>query len=234
MKARVLKALALSTAVFYVAFLLGPGFLYQTLTFPPDPYTSLANTVITASAATVAAFPIAVLLAFYAMKRGLKGLMPLITFSTAIPHTAVGLLLLPLFSRLGIVDTAIAVVISMMVVSLPIGVGSLASVFSGGQKSLDEFLQPLGLNDLHIIWLHTRAEVFGVATSIILMWLRCFSELGALLIVANRPATVGVYLFELFNREGAAASVPYALIVAFIGLAFSTLVYFVSKRSWVV
>ncbi|MEM3096072.1 MAG: hypothetical protein QW756_02920 [Nitrososphaerota archaeon] len=233
MTAKVLRFLAIAVTMFYVSFLLGSGFLYQGLVLPPDPYTSLINTVLTASAATLFAFPIALILAFYTTKRGLGGMIPFITFSTAIPHTSIGLLLLPLFTRLGMVDTAPAVIISMMVVSLPIGVGSLASVFAVSQKSLDEFLQPLGLNELVILWLHMKAAVLGVVTSVILMWLRSFSELGALLIVANRPVTVGVYLFELFNRGGAAASILYAVLVAAIGLAFSTLLYFVSRRAGV-
>lgn len=231
MTVKVLRFLALAVTMFYVFFLLGPGFLYQGLVLPQDPYTSLINTVLTASAATLVAFPIALLLAFYATKRGLGGIIPFITFSTAIPHTAVGLLLLPLFSRLGMVDTAPAVIISMIVVSLPIGVGSLTSVFAVSQRSLDEFLQPLGLNELDILWLHMKAAILGVVTSVILMWLRSFSELGALLIVANRPVTVGVYLFELFNKEGAAASILYAVFVAAIGLAFSMLLYFISRRA---
>ncbi len=52
------------------------------------------------------------------------------TFSTAVPHTAIGLLLLPLFARLGIVDTFPATVAAMAVVSTPIGIGTLATLFS--------------------------------------------------------------------------------------------------------
>mgnify|MGYP001773793260 CR=1 FL=1 len=70
----------------------------------------------------------------------------------------------------------------------------------------------------------------GGAVSFLLMWLRAFSELGALLIVGNRPPTVGVYMFELFQSSGAETSVPYALIVATIGIAFSGLLYIISWR----
>ncbi len=226
-----LKIAVLSLAVFYVFLLLVPGFLYVRPAPPPDPFTSIFNTFLMASAATAVALPTALLLSFYAVKRGLGAIVPAITFSTAIPHTAVGLLLLPLFARLGLVDTAPAVVISMVVVSLPVGVGTLSSVFSNFNRSLDEFLQPLGIGDLQIAWLHVKGAVRAVIISAILVWLRCFSELGALLIVANRPVTVGIYVFELFSSGGAAASIPYAMLVALIGFIFSTVLYIISRRA---
>jgi len=52
------------------------------------------------------------------------------TFSTAVLHTAISLLLLPLFARLGIVDTFPAIVEAMAVVSTLIGIGTLATLFS--------------------------------------------------------------------------------------------------------
>lgn len=215
----------------YVAVLFSGVFLYERLLLPPDPVTSLVNTVFAASVSTAIVFPVSLFVSFYMVRRGMGGVLPFLTFSTAIPHTAVGLLLLPLISSLGIVDTAPAVIISMIVVSTPIGVGTLSSVFSSMGKSLDEYLQPLGIGELHIVLLHVRGALAGVFTAAILIWLRGFSELGALLIVANRPVTVGIYLFELFNRGGAALSVLYAVVVALIGLSFSVLLHLLSRKS---
>lgn len=231
MNTKFVRAFVFLVVAAYLSLFLMPLILYQDLRLPPDPYTSLINTVLSASIATALGFPLAVFLAFYAIKRGLGGVLPLVTFTTAVPHTAVGLLLLPIFSRLGLVDTVFAVVFSMLFVSLPIGVGSMASIFSSAEKSLDEFLRPLGLNDMQIIWLHVRGAVIGTVTSAALMWLRCFSELGAFLIVANRPLTVGVYLLELFNRGGASLSIIYAVVVGLIGLIFSVVLYLLSRRT---
>ncbi|MDW8063278.1 MAG: hypothetical protein RMI43_03825 [Candidatus Caldarchaeum sp.] len=228
-----LRYVVLSLAVFYFLVLTVPGFLYPGLSFPADFFTPLFNTMAYSTAATLAGLPVALLLAFYASRREIGGIIPVLTFSTAIPHTAIGLLLLPLFTRFGIVDTAPAIIVAMIIVSLPIGTGSLISAFASTQKSLDEFLQPLGLNDLQIIGLHVRASSLGVVASVILMWLRCFSELGAFLIVANRPLTVGVYLFELFNRGGAAAAVLFSLVLAVTGLLFSTVLYVISRKAGV-
>ncbi|MCS6769316.1 MAG: hypothetical protein NZ570_02630 [Candidatus Caldarchaeum sp.] len=231
---RLLKASVLFIAALYVSVIIAPSFLYQGLLPPPDPYTPLLNTVFFSTVAALIVFPAALLLAFFISKRGVGGVIPLLTFSAAIPHTAIGLLLLPLFTRLGIVDTAPAIIISMMVVSLPVGVGALIATFTSAQRSLDEFLQPLGLNDLQIIWFHVKSSAVGVAAAVILMWLRNFSELGAFLIVANRPATVGIYLFELFNKGGAAASILYSIVLALIGIVFSAGLYLISRRSAVV
>ncbi|MEM2973475.1 MAG: ABC transporter permease subunit [Candidatus Caldarchaeum sp.] len=229
MKTSVLKTAVVIAAFSYPLLLLTPGFLYPGLYLAPDPVTPLVNTVVFSSFATVLAFPAALILAFYASKRGLAWITPLLTFSTAIPHTALGLLLLPLFTRLGFIDTAPAIIISMIVVSLPIGIGVLTSTFSSAQRSLDDFLQPLGLSDPQIIWMHLRAIPSGIVVSSLLMWLRNFSELGVFLIVANRPQTVGIYLFSIFNQGGAAASILYAILFGLIGLAFSFLLYLVSR-----
>ncbi|MEM0348770.1 MAG: hypothetical protein QXE96_00405 [Candidatus Caldarchaeum sp.] len=226
-----LKISAVVAAAIYVAVLFLPPLLYRRLTLPPDLYTSIINTVLAASIASLLAFPLAVMLGFYVAARGLAVILPFLMFATAIPHTAIGLMVLPLFLALNIVDTWPAVVVTMMIVSLPLGVGSVASGLSGTIKSLDEFLSVLGVGELRNIWIHMRVIGLGWAVSFLLMWLRAFSELGALLIVAYRPSTVGVYMFELFQTGGAEVAVPYALIVAALGIAFSSLLYLISWRS---
>lgn len=226
-----MKVIVVLAAISYVSFLLLPAFLYQVLRLPDEVWTPLLNSVLYSTVATFIVLPVAMLLAFYISRRSMGGIMPLLTFSTAIPHTAVGLLLLPLFTRAGIVDTAPAVVVSMVVVSLPIGIGTLVATFTSTQRSLDEVLQPLGLDDFQILWFHVRTSAMGVLTSFLLTWLRSFSELGAFLIVANRPTTVGIHLLELFHKGGAAASVPYAVLLGFIGLLFSTTLFLISRRT---
>lgn len=226
-----LKISVVVAAAIYVAVLFLPPLLYRRLTLPPDLYTSIINTVLAASIASLLAFPLAVMLGFYVAARGLAIILPFLMFATAIPHTAIGLMVLPLFLALNIVDTWPAVVVTMMIVSLPLGVGSVASGLSGTVKSLDEFLSVLGVGELRNIWIHMRVMGLGWAVSFLLMWLRAFSELGALLIVAYRPSTVGVYMFELFQTGGAEAAVPYAVIVAALGIAFSSLLYLISWRS---
>jgi ABC-type sulfate transport system permease component len=225
-----LKIFVLAAAIMYIAVLFLPPLLYQRLTLPPDPYTSIVNTALAASIASLLAFPLAVLLGFYVSARGLAVVLPFLMFATAIPHTAIGLMVLPLFLALNIVDTWLAVIITMMIVSLPLGVGSVASGLSATVKALDEFLSVLGVGELRNIWIHMRAMGLGWAVSFMLMWLRAFSELGALLIVSYRPSTVGVYMFELFQTGGAEAAVPYAIIVATLGMVFSGLLYIISWR----
>jgi len=225
-----LKLVALIVTAAFVASFFVPPALYQGLTLPSDILTSLVNTIVSASIASALVFPFAVLLGFYVSRRGLGILLPFMMFTTAIPHTAIGLLLLPLFTALNLVDTSMAVVLTMSAVSLPLGVSTISSGFSTALRSLDEFLTSMGIGESRNILIHLRAAKTVAAISLLLMWLRAFSELGALLIVANRPVTVGVYLFELFNRGGAAFAVPYSLVVALIGLSFSFLLYFASNR----
>ena len=225
-----LKIIVLVSVATYVGALFLPPLLYQRLTLPSNPYNALLNTIFAASIASLLVFPLAMLIGFYVAARSLALILPFLMFATAIPHTAIGLMLLPLFSALKIVDTWLAVIIAMMVVSLPLGVGSMASSLSSAAKSLDEFLTVLGVGELRNIWIHLRAVGLGGAVSFLLIWLRAFSELGVFLIVAYRPSTVGVYLFELFQTGGAETAVPFSIIVAAIGMAFSGLLYIISWR----
>jgi ABC-type sulfate transport system permease component len=225
----ILKLAAVLIAAAYVALFFIPPILYRGLTIATDLYNSLLNTFVLASIASALSFPLAVFLGFYVSRRGAGAVLPFMMFTTAIPHTAIGLLFLPLFTVLNLVDTAPAVVLTMTAVSIPLGVGSFASGFSASLKSLDEFLSSIGVGELRNILINLRAAKTVAAVSFILMWLRSFSELGALLIIANRPVTVGVYLFELFNRGGAALAVPYSIVVALIGLCFSYLLYLISS-----
>jgi ABC-type sulfate transport system permease component len=225
------KFLVLFTALLYFGVLVIPPIATQPPTLPPAFETALATTAAASTISTAISLPASLLFAFYGLRRGLAPVMPAVTFSTAVPHTAVGLLLLPLFARLGVVDTFPAVVAAMSVVSTPIGVGTLSTLFSNRNKGLDEFLQTLSLNDLAIIWLYLRSAPTTVASTVLLMWLRSFSELGAFLIVGMRPATVGVYLYETFLRLGTAPAVTVALLVAVFGLVFSTLLFLLARAA---
>jgi hypothetical protein len=139
------KFLVLFTALLYFGVLVIPPIATQPPTLPPGFETALATTAAASTISTAISLPAALLFAFYGLRRGLAPVMPAVTFSTAVPHTAVGLLLLPLFARLGVVDTFPAVVAAMSVVSTPIGVGTLSTLFSNRNKGLDEFLQTLSL-----------------------------------------------------------------------------------------
>ncbi len=228
---QIAKLLIISGGLLYFGILMIPPMVLHPLQLPPGFETSLTTTASASTAATLISLPAALLLTFYGLRRGVGAILPAITFSTAVPHTAIGLLLLPLFARLGIVDTFPAVVAAMVIVSTPIGIGTLATLFSHHGKNLDEFLQALSLNDFSIIWFYLRSAPMSVASTILLMWLRSFSELGAFLIVAMRPATVGVYLYETFLKLGTGPAVTVALLVAFFGLIFSTILFLLARMA---
>jgi len=226
---RFVKVLFVAAGLFYFGVLMVPPLIIHSFHPPSGFESALATTATASTIATVFSLPAAMLFTFYGLRRGVAAVLPAVTFSTAVPHTAIGLLLLPLFARIGIVDTFPAVVAAMVVVSTPIGVGTLATLFSQHNKNLDEFLQTLSLNDLSIIWLYLRSAPTTIASTVLLMWLRSFSELGAFLIVAVRPATVGVYLYETFLRLGSGPAVGVALLVAVLGLVFSTVLFLLAR-----
>jgi ABC-type sulfate transport system permease component len=220
-----IRLLPLLIAAGYALIIVVPPLFYDVDGIPPEAYQALVYTALASTISTSSTLPPAILLSFYGVRRKLGIIIPITTFSTAIPHTALGLLLLPLYSSIGLVDTSLAIITSMMIVCLPIGVGAMTSMFSASNKALDEFLQPLGVGDLRIIRLYMACAARPVITAAILMWLRGFSELGVFLIVAQRPPTVGVYLYEVFLKAGASSAVPLALLLALTGFIFSTSLY---------
>ena len=192
---------------------------------------SVWNTVLYASVATILCIPAAALLGYGATRLRLRFAYALILFSTAIPHTAIGVLLAPLMSSLGLFDTPGAVVFSMWIVSLPYATAIVRASLEGLGREFEEYLRCMGVGGFRLLYLHAKAASYGFAAAAMLAWLRAFSELGVLLLIAPRPITVGIQIYEIFLKYGAETVTTASLLLVPVGVVSVYLLSLVEKRA---
>lgn len=198
--------------------------------FQREALDSIFNSALFSSIATLVCLPIASLLAYFTLSSRNYVFFPLVTFSTAIPHTAIGALLLPLFKELGIIDTGIAIIIAMLIVSLPLATATLRTAYSSLGEGLEVFLKPLGIGKFGIFMMYLRGASKALIIASMIAWLRAFSELGAFLLIAFRPLTAGIYVYETFLAYGIAPVIGASLLMAILAILFSYILLLFEKK----
>ncbi len=213
-----LQFYALSVSLFYFAFLTIPAVIRYQLILTDEFAQALLNTAIASTVSTLIVLPVAVLTAQGSLSGLGRAAVPLVTATVSVPHTAVGALLSPLVFGAGISDTFVAVVTAMSVVSLPIAFTVIRGAVASLGQGYFEFLRGMGMSGLGITALTLRSVRTAVLLAFLLAWFRSFSELGALLIVARRPMTIGVYIYEFFLSRGTEFVVGGALALVLMSL----------------
>ncbi len=213
-----LQLYSLSFAMFYLCFLTIPSILRYQLFLTAEFLGALVNTAIASTVSTLIVLPAASLMAQGSLSGLGRATVPLVTATASVPHTAIGVLLGPMVFGTGISDTMVAVVLAMTVVSLPIGFTVIRSATASLGQGHFEFLRSMGLSGLRIAALTIRSVRRAVLLAFLLSWFRAFSELGALLIIARRPLTIGVYIYEFFLSRGTEFVVGGALALLLLSL----------------
>ncbi|MEM4298112.1 MAG: hypothetical protein QW815_07080 [Nitrososphaerota archaeon] len=223
--------LAVIVSVAYFLLLSLPAVIVFGTAPSPSFFWIIASTATYATASSLIVLPVSFILGFaLAFRPTGSYITPLILFSTAIPHTAIGVLLAPTVFSLKITDTGAAIVLGMFVVSLPIGVGVMRASFAAQGVELEEFLRSMGVRGLRLQWFYLRASPASVLLAALLSWFRAFSELGVFLIVAQRPQTVGIYIFEEFLKSGPTSVVSASQVLLAVAIVL-TLVMVVLERA---
>ncbi len=223
--------LAAVVSVAYFLLLSLPAVIVFGATPSPSFFWVVASTAMYATVSSLIVLPVSFILGFaLAFRPSGSYITPLILFSTAIPHTAIGVLLAPTVFSLKITDTGAAIVLGMFVVSLPIGVGVMRASFAAQGVELEEFLRSMGVRGMRLQWFYLKASPTSVILAALLSWFRAFSELGVFLIVAQRPQTVGIYIFEEFLKSGPTAVVSASLVLLAVAIIL-TLVTVVLERA---
>jgi len=169
-----------------------------------------------------------------------KGLIEaLIDLPLTIPHTVVGIALLFVFGRRGILGEPAAnllglkfwgstagIVVCMLFVSVPYTVNSARVGFEAVDRSLEKAARMLGAGPWSIFGRVTLPLARrGILTGLMLTFARSISEFGAVIILAYYPMTAPVKIYDLFLQSGLDES--SALAVVFLTV---TLVLFVVFR----
>lgn len=213
------QALCLGVSLAYFSLLTVPALLTYRPEFEPTFLEALVNTALLATVSTSVSVPLGVVLAYGTLPAPWRLIAPVVTFTVSVPHTAIGVLLAPAVFGAGLADTATAVALAMIVVSTPMSFSVLRGAFASLGSGYVEFLRAMGMRGLGVAAMMLRSTRTALVSASVLTWFRSFSELGALLILAHRPLTVGVYVYEEFLRRGAGPVIGASLVLALVALA---------------
>jgi molybdate transport system permease protein len=197
-----------------------------------------------AAMSTALILPPALLLAWLLARRSWPGksfVETLLTLPLVMPPVATGLLLLQLFGRrralgsfldrhgIDIVFTWKAVVIAMMVMSLPLLLRAARTAFEEVNPRLEQMAETLGASPWRVFFTITLPLARrGVAGGILLAFARAVGEFGATILVAGdipgRTRTIALAIYErvqLGHDESAYRMVAVSALIAFAALWIS-------------
>ncbi len=131
-----------------------------------------------------------------------------------------------------IYDTPIAVFLAMTIVSIPIATGSLVSALSQLSPDFEVVARSSGsTRGWYIITVLPRIIMKPLIVAFLLSWARAFSETGSLLVLARRPLTVGVYIYESFLVNGVTSIYVASAASLIIGVSIFWLGRWLASRS---
>jgi molybdate/tungstate transport system permease protein len=204
---------------------------------------ALALTLTAATLATlillILGVPLAYLLARFKF-RGKEVVEAIVDLPLIIPHAVVGVVLLAaygpkaplgeLLKSLGVVveSSTLAVVAVFVFIGAPLLIDAARDGFVSIDPYLEGVARSMGAGPLRtFISVSLPLAARSIATGATLAWARAVSEVGALLIIAYYPKTIGVLVVEWFSTYG----LPYAAALTVILLSLSAAVMLVLKRA---
>lgn len=195
---------------------------------------SIGLTIVAAIIATGIGVILGVPLAYLLARHRFPGkplLEGVVNLPVVIPHSAAGIALLFVFGRsfwvgqkfedIGIefVDSLAGIVIAMLFVSVPFLLNAARDGFSRVDERLIGVARTLGASP---------AQAFAkvalplarrhILSGGLMMWARSMSEFGAVIILAYHPMIAPILVYERFQTQGLAATVPIAAILVIISL----------------
>ena len=193
---------------------------------------SLAAALATTACAALLGIPLAYLLARTAFP-GKPVVEAIVDLPLAVPHTVVGIALLFVFGRTGIVGapleqwtgirfwgTAAGVVLAMLYVSVPYAVNAARVGLEGVDERLEKVARTLGAGRWAVFFRVTLPlGARGILTGLALTFARSVSEFGAVIVLTYYPMTAPVKIYDLFLQSGLADSSAMSAIYLAITLS---------------
>jgi len=193
---------------------------------------SLAAATATTACAALLGIPLAYLLArmTFPAKPVVEAIVDL---PLAVPHTVVGIALLFVFGRTGIIGaplehwtgikfwgTAAGIVIAMLYVSVPYAVNAARVGLEGVDDRLEKVARTLGAGRWAVFFRVTLPlGARGILTGLALTFARSVSEFGAVIVLTYYPMTAPVKIYDLFLQSGLGDSSAMAAIYLAITLS---------------
>lgn len=193
---------------------------------------SLMAALATTACAALLGIPLAYLLARTTFP-GKPVVEAIVDLPLAVPHTVVGIALLFVFGRNGIVGgpleqwtgikfwgTAAGIVIAMLYVSVPYAVNAARVGLEGVDERLEKVARTLGAGHWAVFFRVTLPlGARGILTGLALTFARSVSEFGAVIVLTYYPMTAPVKIYDLFLQSGLGDSSAMAAIYLAISLS---------------
>ena len=198
---------------------------------------SLEAALLTAGCAAVLGVPLAYLLARTSFPG--KGLVEaIVDLPLAVPHTVVGIALLFVFGRSGIIGAPVAeftglqfwgtgggIVIAMLYVSAPYAVNAARVGFEAVDPRLEKVARTLGAGRWAVfLQISLPLAARGILTGLTLTFARSISEFGAVIVLTYYPMTAPVKIYDMFLQFGLDDSSAVAAL--FLAVTLSLFVLF--------
>lgn len=191
---------------------------------------ALANSLITSFISTLVVLVLGVPLAYVITRvdfRGKKIIDNLIDLPILIPQTVAGIALLVLLGpksplgefiykncKIAFAGGYLGIIAAQVFVSSPFLIRSAMDAFAGVDPQLEDASRTLGAGGFITFWrIALPLASGGIFNGCILSWARALSEAGSLMVVAYRPMTVSIYLYDQFIQYGLSESQPAAILL---------------------
>lgn len=202
---------------------------------------SLEAASLTAIIAALAGVPLAYLLARTSFP-GKALVAAIIDIPLAVPHTIVGIALLMVFGREGILGeparvflglkfwgTIAGVVVAMLFVAAPYTVNAARISFEAVNPRLEKVARTLGMGPWRTLLQVTLPLSWrGIMTGITLTYARAISEFGAVVILVYYPMTAPVQIYDMFLRFGLDDAAAVAVLMLIVSLTLFILLRYLA------
>ena len=212
-----------------------------------DEWVAVSLTLRVATLATLLSLPPGLGLGLLLARKRFAGkslVETLVALPLVMPPVATGLILLRLFGRRGVlgaplkrafdldvVFTSKAVVLAMMVMSLPLLVRGARVAFEGVPSRLEDMARTLGASETRVFFTITSPLALrGIVGGMLLAFARALGEFGATIVVAGsiagRTETIALSIYSAVQLGADAAA--YRLLLVSVAIAFGAV--FASER----
>jgi len=116
------------------------------------------------------------------------------------------------------VDRLAGTVLAQTFVASPYVILSARAAFSGVDRNLEDAARTLGCTPFQqLVRVTVPAARLGLATGLVLGWVRCLGEFGATAVVAYHPYTLPTLTYVRLTGEGLSSAISAGLLLALVG-----------------
>jgi len=203
----------------------GEGYVQEALKI------SLLSSTISTAVVLVLGVPLAYVMARYRF-RGYAIVDTLIDLPILIPQPVVGIALLTLLGPKSLIGGLLAkhlgievagtmwgIVAAQVFVSSPFLIRAAMTAFQGVDEKLEYVAQTLGASPFKAFFtVALPLASSGIFFGCVLSWARAISEYGALSVIAYRPASAPVLIYDVFTQYGLSEARPISVVLVIVCL----------------